>query len=63
MKRKKQIAKPKEHRADPLLVAERERAIVLAKPTTIGKAIRGIGKGLYPPGYLDKERNSWDDLE
>ena len=22
-------------------------------------AIRGLGKGLYPAGYLQKERNSW----
>jgi AbrB family looped-hinge helix DNA binding protein len=24
------------------------------------KALRGIGKGLYPPDYLQKERDSWD---
>ena len=24
------------------------------------KARRGIGKGLYPPDYLQKERDSWD---
>ena len=65
---KNQIVIPREARealgvkaGDQLLVVVRgERVIVLEKPKVLHKAIRGIGKGLYGPGYLDKERKSWD---
>jgi AbrB family looped-hinge helix DNA binding protein len=65
---KNQIVIPREARealgvkaGDQLLVVVRgERVIVLEKPKVPHKAIRGIGKGLYGPGYLDKERKSWD---
>jgi AbrB family looped-hinge helix DNA binding protein len=65
---KNQIVIPKEARealgvkaGDRLLVVVRdERVIVLENPKSYGKAIRGMGKGFYPDGYLAKERNSWD---
>ena len=65
---KNQIVIPREARealgvkaGDQLLVVVRgDRVIVLEKPKALHKAIRGLGKGLYPDGYLDEERNSWD---
>lgn len=65
---KNQIVIPREARealgikaGDQLLVVVRgDRVIVLEKPKALHKAIRGIGKGLYPKGYLAKERKSWD---
>jgi hypothetical protein len=38
-----------------------ERVIVIEKPKTYHKAIRGIGAGLYPAGYPAKERKSSTD--
>jgi len=43
-----------------LVVVHGERLIVIEKPKAHHRAIRGIGKGLYPAGYLAKERKSWD---
>ena len=34
--------------------------IVFRRPKSYAAALRGIARGLYPEGYLDKERNSWD---
>jgi len=34
--------------------------IVFPKPKSYAAALRGIARGLYPEGYLDKERDSWD---
>jgi AbrB family looped-hinge helix DNA binding protein len=34
--------------------------IVFPRPKSYEAAIRGIARGLYPEGYLDKERDSWD---
>jgi AbrB family looped-hinge helix DNA binding protein len=64
---KNQIVIPREARealglkaGDLLLVVVRgERVIVLEKPSSHRKAIRGLGAGLYPAGYLAKERKSW----
>jgi len=42
-----------------LVVARGERVIVIEKPRAHHKAIRGLGAGLYPAGYLAKERKSW----
>jgi AbrB family looped-hinge helix DNA binding protein len=33
--------------------------ILLRKPKRYSKAVAGIGKGLYPPDYVAKERESW----
>jgi bifunctional DNA-binding transcriptional regulator/antitoxin component of YhaV-PrlF toxin-antitoxin module len=46
---------------DQLLVVVRgEKVIIIEKPKSYRKAIRGMGKGLYPDGYLAKERKGWD---
>jgi AbrB family looped-hinge helix DNA binding protein len=64
---KNQIVIPREARealqlkpGDKLLVVVRgERVIVLQRPQSFHSAIRGLGKGLYPKGYLKKERSDW----
>ena len=65
---KNQIVIPREVRkalglkpGDKLLVVARgDKIIILQKPKSLRKAIRGLGRGLYPPDYLKKERDSWD---
>jgi AbrB family looped-hinge helix DNA binding protein len=65
---KNQIVIPREARealgvkaGDKLLVMVRgDRVIVLEKPKAHHAAIRGLGHGAYPDGYLKKERRSWD---
>ena len=42
------------------VVVRGDRVIVLQKPESHQDAIRGLGRGLYPRGYLQKERRSWD---
>lgn len=63
---KNQIVIPREARTalgvkagDKLLVVTRgDSVIVLQKPQSFAKALRGLGR--YPKGYLRKERRSWD---
>ncbi len=65
---KNQIVIPREARealrvkaGDKLLVVVRgDQVIVLQKPKAHHTAIRGLGAGAYSPGYLRKERKSWD---
>jgi AbrB family looped-hinge helix DNA binding protein len=65
---KNQIVIPKQARealcvkpGDKLLIVVRgDRVIVIQKPEKYHVAIRGLGAGLYPRGYLRKERKSWD---
>ena len=65
---KNQIVIPREARealrlkaGDRLLVVVRgERVIVMEKPKSPHAAIRGLARGVYPKGYLRKERRSWD---
>jgi AbrB family looped-hinge helix DNA binding protein len=65
---KNQIVVPKEARerlgvksGDKLLVVVQGKSVYLyPKPKNFEKAIRGLGKGLYGPDYLKKERESWD---
>ena len=65
---KNQIVIPREARnalglkaGDHLLVVVRgDTVILLSKPSKYHEALRGIGKGLYPPGYLVQERKSWE---
>ncbi|MGA8875416.1 MAG: AbrB/MazE/SpoVT family DNA-binding domain-containing protein [Candidatus Korobacteraceae bacterium] len=46
---------------DRLLVVERGgHLIVMPRPKSFAKAIRGLARGMYPEGYLDNERRSWD---
>jgi len=64
---KNQIVIPREARealgvkpGDKLLVVVRRgRVIVLEKPKAPHSALRGLGAGTYPDGYLAKERKSW----
>jgi AbrB family looped-hinge helix DNA binding protein len=65
---KNQIVIPREARealgmkpGDKIRVAVRgKRVIILEKPQSHHAAIRGLGRGAYPHGYLRKERESWD---
>ena len=65
---KNQIVIPREARralgvkpGDKLLVVVKgDTVIVLPKPKSYRSALRGFGRDLYPPGYLEKERGSWD---
>jgi AbrB family looped-hinge helix DNA binding protein len=42
-----------------LVVIHGKELLILKKPTSYQAAIRGIAHGVYPEGYLDKERRSW----
>jgi hypothetical protein len=41
------------------LVVRGDTAILLPKPKRYSRAVIGMGKGVYPPDYLEKERESW----
>ena len=64
---KNQIVIPREIRdvlrvkaGDSLLAVVRgDTVILLRKPKKYSQAISGIAKGLYPPDYLERERESW----
>lgn len=64
---KNQIVIPRDARealrvkaGDKLLVVVRgQRVIVLEKPKSPHAALRGLGAGVYPRGYLRKERKGW----
>ncbi|MGO8734999.1 MAG: AbrB/MazE/SpoVT family DNA-binding domain-containing protein [Terriglobia bacterium] len=43
-----------------LVVVRGNRVIVLQKPPSHRDAIRGLARGLYSSGHLQKERQSWD---
>jgi AbrB family looped-hinge helix DNA binding protein len=66
---KNQIVIPREARerlglkpGDKLLVVvQGDVLIVRSKPESFERALRGIARGVYPPDYLEKERQSWDD--
>jgi AbrB family looped-hinge helix DNA binding protein len=65
---KNQIVVPRKARkalglkaGDKLLVVEfGDHLIVFRKPKSYAKALLGLGRGLYPPDYLKKERESWE---
>jgi AbrB family looped-hinge helix DNA binding protein len=65
---KNQIVIPREARealgvkpGDKLLIVVRgEKVIILQKPQSQHKAIRGLSRGRYTGDYLQKERRSWD---
>jgi hypothetical protein len=42
-----------------LIVPRRDMAILLRRPKKYSQAITGIGKGLYAPDYLARERRCW----
>jgi AbrB family looped-hinge helix DNA binding protein len=68
---KNQIVIPREIRdalgikaGDRLLVVARgDTVILLRKPKKYSKAVSGMGKGLFGPGYLAEERESWQARE
>ena len=41
-------------------VVQNGMLVMFPTPKSWAKALRGIAKGLYPEGYLEKERQSWD---
>ena len=67
---KNQIVVPRDTRkalglkpGDRLLVVPRgSHAVILRRPKSFAKALRGLMKGVYPPDYLEKERGSWVEL-
>lgn len=42
------------------IVVKGNLIMMFAKPKSWEAAIRGIGRGIYPKDYLEKERQSWD---
>jgi AbrB family looped-hinge helix DNA binding protein len=64
---KNQIVVPKDARealgigaGDKLLIVVRENCLlVMPKPKSFAKALRGAARGVYPKNYLKKERESW----
>jgi AbrB family looped-hinge helix DNA binding protein len=65
---KNQVVVPREARealgvkaGDKLLfVVLGKRVVVMQKPKSFAKALRGIARGIYPKNYLEKERDSWE---
>lgn len=43
-----------------LVVVRGERVLVLQKPESYHKAIRGFGRGVYSQNHLRKERDGWE---
>ncbi len=64
---KNQIVIPREARlalgvraGDKLLIVVRGATVILLpKPKKYAVALKGIAPGLYPPDYLEGERESW----
>ena len=42
------------------IVVKGDTILIFPRPKSYEAALRGIARGLYPEGYLDKERDSWD---
>ena len=65
---KHQIGVPREARealgvspGDKLLIVVRgDSVVILPRPRSFAKALRGIAKPAAPAGYLAKERASWE---
>jgi AbrB family looped-hinge helix DNA binding protein len=52
---------PGVHAGDKLIVVARGgRVVLLRRPHSWTKALRGLASQPYPTGYLDRERASWD---
>ena len=43
-----------------LVVVRGDTVILRRKPKSYSAALAGAGRGLYTPGYLGKERASWE---
>jgi AbrB family looped-hinge helix DNA binding protein len=71
MSARNQIVLPREARealelkpGDQILMAVREdRVILLRRPISFSKALRGLSPGLYSKNYLRKERDTWDQAD
>jgi AbrB family looped-hinge helix DNA binding protein len=49
------------HAGDKLLIVVRGNTVViLPRPRSWTKALRGLANEPYPESYLNKERDSWD---
>jgi AbrB family looped-hinge helix DNA binding protein len=67
MSSKNQIVIPKEAREamrlkgnDELLVVVKGNiTVIMPKPNNYRSDLSGVGKGLYPKTYIQKERKSW----
>jgi AbrB family looped-hinge helix DNA binding protein len=65
---KNQIVVPREarealgvHAGDKLLIVVRgDTVIILPRPGSWTKALRGLAKEVYPSRYLDEERAGWE---
>jgi AbrB family looped-hinge helix DNA binding protein len=65
---KNQIVLPREARemlgvkpGDKLLVVAKDgKVLIMHRPKSFARAIKGIARGLYPPNYIERERKSWD---
>jgi len=65
---KYQIVIPREAReaigvkaGDKLLIVPKDgKILIMRRPKSFAKALKGIARGVYPDGYIDAERNSWD---
>ena len=64
---KNQIVLPREAReamsvrgGDELVVVVKGKVtLLMPKPKKYAEELSGLGRGLYPKGYLKKERGSW----
>lgn len=64
---KNQIVIPKEAREamhlkgkdELLVVVKGEITIIMPKPENYSRSVSGMGKGIYSPGHIQKERRSW----
>lgn len=64
---KNQIVVPREARealrlkpgARLQVVVRGDTVILYRKPKSAARALAGVGRGLYPPDYLHRERKSW----
>jgi AbrB family looped-hinge helix DNA binding protein len=36
------------------------RVVIMQKPKSFAKALHGIASAVYPPDYLQKERDNWE---
>lgn len=41
------------------VVVRGDTVILFRKPKSAARALAGVGRGLYPPHYLDEERKTW----
>lgn len=42
------------------IVVRNEVILVFPKPRSWERAIRGLGRGVFAPDHVEKERRSWD---